>query len=175
MIIKRIMNVIEEQGVISESQHAFRRGRGRYTANLQLKKALETAWQRRTKLYGSSWDFKKAFDSVSKAVIRLARTRLGVPAEQIEWMVEFDMDARVAVRTLCMVNVWETQGLAGFNYGAAGESPSTFNLKRGMGQGDINSPHTWVAVFNILLRASGRSCPRSLLAEEHGRRDVPSS
>ena len=35
MIVKRIMNVIEEHGVLSESQHAFRRGRGTYTANLQ--------------------------------------------------------------------------------------------------------------------------------------------
>ena len=72
MIIKRIMNVIEEQGVLFESQHAFRRGRGTYTANLQLKNALETARQWRSKLYGSSWDIKKAFDSVSKAVIHLA-------------------------------------------------------------------------------------------------------
>ena len=46
--MKRIMNVIEKQGVLSESQHAFRRGRGIYTANLQLKNAFETAWQRRT-------------------------------------------------------------------------------------------------------------------------------
>ena len=83
MIVKRIMNVIEEQGVLSESQHAFRRGRGTYTANLQLKNALETAWQRRSKLYGSSWDIKKTFESVSKAVIRLAWTRLGVPSELI--------------------------------------------------------------------------------------------
>ena len=44
MIIKRIMNVIEEQGVLSESQHGFRRGRGTYTAKLQLKNAMETAW-----------------------------------------------------------------------------------------------------------------------------------
>ena len=47
MIVKRIMNVIEDQGVLSESQHAFRRGRGTYTANLQLNNAMETAWQRR--------------------------------------------------------------------------------------------------------------------------------
>ena len=40
LIVKRTMNVIEEQRVLSESQHAFRRGRGTYTANLQLKNAL---------------------------------------------------------------------------------------------------------------------------------------
>ena len=70
--IKRIMSVLDEQGVLSDSQHVFRRGRGTYTANLHLKNAIETAWQRRTKLYGSSWDIKKGFDSVSDAIIRLA-------------------------------------------------------------------------------------------------------
>ena len=102
------MNVIEEQEVLSESQYAFRWGRGKYTANLQLKNALETAWQRRSKLYGSSWDIKKAFDFVSKAVVRLAWTRLGVSSELIEWLVELVMDARVSVHTLWTVEVWDT-------------------------------------------------------------------
>ena len=105
MIVKRIMNVIEEQGALSESQHAFRRGRGTYTANLQLQNAMETAWQRRTKLYGSSWDIKKAFDSVSKAIIRLAWTRLGVPPDLIEWLAELVMAAMVSVRTLWTMEV----------------------------------------------------------------------
>ena len=99
MIMKRIMNVIEEQGVLSESQHAFRRCRGTYVTNLQLKNALETTWQSQATFYGSSWNTKEAFDSVCKTFIRLAWTRLGVPVELVEWLVELDMDARVAVFT----------------------------------------------------------------------------
>ena len=127
MIFKLIMNVIEKQGVLLESQHASRRGRGSYTANLQLKKTLETAWQRRSKLYGSSWDIKNAFDSVSKVVIRLAWARLGVLSELIEWFVELGMYARVSVRTLWAVEVWETEGLAGFDREGGGDSLFTFN------------------------------------------------
>ena len=129
-------------------------------------------WKRRKKLYDSSWDIKKAFDSVSKAVIRLAWARLCVPAELIEWLVELDMNAWVAVRTLWTVQVWATQGLAGFNSGMAGESPFTFNPERGTGQGDISSSHTWVAVFDILLRDPGRGHLRPLSVGQHMRWDV---
>ena len=52
------------------------------------------------KIYGSSWDIEKAFESVNKAINFLAWTRLGVPLELIEWLVELDMDARVSFRTL---------------------------------------------------------------------------
>ena len=79
--------------------------------------------------------------------------RLGVPSELIEWLVELEMDARVSVRTLWTVGVWETEGLAGFAKESGTDDPFTFNPERGTGQGDISSPHTWVAVFDILLRA----------------------
>ena len=45
------------------------------------------------------------------------------------------------------------QGMTGLDSGEAGESPFAFNPERGTGQGDISSPHTWEAVFDILLRA----------------------
>ena len=73
--------------------------------------------------------------------------------ELIEWLVELDTDARVAVRTIWTVKVWETQGMTGLDSGEAGVSPFAFNPERGTGQGDISSPHTWEAVFDILLRA----------------------
>ena len=120
------------------------------------------------KLYGSSWDITKAFDSVSKAIIRLAWARLSVPLELIEWLVELGMDAWVAVRTLWMVNVWETQGMAGFDCEEAGESPFTFNPERGTGRGEIRSPHTWVAVFDILLRALEEVASNLFLLESSG-------
>ena len=63
------------------------------------------------------------------------------------------MDARVSVRTLWTVEVWETEGLAGVDREWGEDSPFTFNPERGTGQGDISSPHTWVVVFDILLRA----------------------
>ena len=64
---------------------------------------------------------------VSKAIIRLAWTRLGVPSDLIEWLVELDTAARVSVRTLWTVEVWETESLAGFELEGGGEAPFTFN------------------------------------------------
>ena len=63
---------------------------------------------------------------------------------------------------------WETQGLAGFDNGETGESPSTFNPERGTGQGDISSPHTWVVVFDILLRALEEVASDPFLLESTG-------
>ena len=48
-------------------------------------------------MYGSSWDIRKAFESVSKAIIRLAWTSLGVLVELIEWLVEIGMNLMVHI------------------------------------------------------------------------------
>ena len=56
MIIAIIMEADERRRVLSDAQHGFRRTRGAYTANLQLKNAMKVAWQKRNKLYGFSWD-----------------------------------------------------------------------------------------------------------------------
>ena len=48
--------------------------------------ALESAWENKTKIYGSSWDIAKAFDSASKDMIRLSS-----PAT---WVVCFDIVLR---------------------------------------------------------------------------------
>ena len=74
-------------------------------------------------LFGSSWDIEKALSPVSKAITRLARTRLGVLKELIDWLVELDVDARVAVLTLWAIEVWEEQGHAGFEKEASAEQP----------------------------------------------------
>jgi len=153
LIVKTIMSSVERHSLLSESQHAFRRHRGTYTANLQIKNAFETAWHWKKKLYGSSWDVTKAFDSVSKAIIYLAWTRLGVPPECIDWLIELDLESKVAVRTTWAIEIWEREGLQGFDPDIHPGAPETFNPDRGTGQGDISSPHTWVAVFDILLRA----------------------
>ena len=60
---------------------------------------MEAAWQKKTSIYGSSWDIKKAFDSVSKHIIRLAWQRLGVPEPIVEWLLELDRGSRNTVRT----------------------------------------------------------------------------
>ena len=79
MIITKIMRVIEENNVLCSAQHGSRRHRSTASANLIFKNALEAAWENKMVVYGSSWDISKAFDSVSKNMIRLAWERVGVP------------------------------------------------------------------------------------------------
>ena len=77
MIINKIMKVIEENNVLCSAQQVSRCHRCTATANLIFKNALESAWENKTRIYGSSWDISKAFDSVSKDMIRLAWERGG--------------------------------------------------------------------------------------------------
>eukprot|EP01041_Mallomonas_annulata_P012769 gene12769-biopygen6271 len=46
-------------------------------------------------LYTFSWDFCKAFDFVSKPIIKLARFRFRVPDEVVEWIVSLDQDSHL--------------------------------------------------------------------------------
>ena len=72
MVITKIMLVIEENNVLCSAQHGSLRHRNTASANLIFKNTLESACKNKTKIYGSSWDISKAFDSVSKDVIRQA-------------------------------------------------------------------------------------------------------
>ena len=68
MIINKIMKVIEENNVLCSVQHGSRRHRSTATANLIFKNELDSAWENKTRIYGSSWDISKAFDSSSKGI-----------------------------------------------------------------------------------------------------------
>eukprot|EP01042_Synura_sphagnicola_P001035 gene1035-biopygen1112 len=95
-------------------------------------------------VYGCSWDMKKPLDSVSKPLILLCWQRLGVPLEIAQWLVDFDEAGFTIVRTPFAVERWDLHGLLGVQ-------PFAFNPERGTGQGDIHSPFTWLAVFDVLL------------------------
>ena len=104
-------------------------------------------------MYGSSWDISKAFDSVSKDMIRLAWERVGVPLPIVEWLIALDDDNHTIVRTEWAVAEWEKAGYEAFGRpGEEGKVPF-FTPERGTGQGDTSSPATWVVFFDIVLRA----------------------
>ena len=84
LIAKSIQDTVTKHEVLHPSQHGFQSGHGTDTANIQLVNVMEEAKMKRLNLYGSSWDMRRAFDSVSKAVIRLAWQRIGVPNEIVD-------------------------------------------------------------------------------------------
>jgi len=86
--------------------------KGTDTANLQIVNSIETAFNDRKSLYGSSWDIKRSFDSVSKSLIRLAWWRLGIPPDIAEWLVLLDLDSQQTVAEFAYSR-WLESGIPG--------------------------------------------------------------
>jgi hypothetical protein len=96
--------------------------------------------------------------------MRLAWHRHGVPQSIIDYLVEMDIDGPTIVRTPKAAKTWEERPYA------CVDSPhqpfdiddpvtqllDSFTADRGTGQGDVSSPASWNAVFDILLTALQR-------------------
>ena len=120
--MKRIQRVWEESGVahtehqedlIQSAQHGFRAHRGTDTALSQLVNALEQAEQMDTSIGISSFDIRRAFDSVSKGLIHLGWVRLGVPEDVVRWLQAMDEDALTIVRTPFALKIHNADGIDG--------------------------------------------------------------
>ena len=144
LVMGNITKVLLKHRVLRATQHAYLPHRGTDSANLQVVNTLETAFAERRSLYGSSWDIRKAFDSVGKWLIRLAWRRLGVPEPLANWLILLDLNNHTVVRTGHSFSCWLKNGLKGLE-------GLDFDAEMGCGQGDVSSPLTWVAVFDILL------------------------
>jgi len=64
-----------------------------------------------------------------------------------------DEDCRTAVRSDWALEIWAASG---FDALTTADPSSYFTPDRGTGQGDVSSPCTWVAVFDIVLCAMAR-------------------
>ena len=60
--------------------------------------------------------------------------------------MDLDASGYTIVRTPYALSKWDIEGLDGIR-------DLSFNPERGTGQGDIRSPFTWLAVFDVLLTA----------------------
>ena len=75
---------------------------------------LEDAIEHDTPVHVSSWDITRAFDSVSKNIMRLAWSRLGVPDDWLEWLVAMDVNGLTVVRTPHAIKIWDKHGMDKF-------------------------------------------------------------
>ena len=104
IFIRRKMRYLEENDVLSPSQHAYQRRRGTDSATVQLINAIETANVRNTDLFICSIDAKGAFDNPSFPAQLYASIRVGIPFAFASYLQDLDNDARVLVRTPHIVN-----------------------------------------------------------------------
>eukprot|EP01042_Synura_sphagnicola_P036576 gene36576-biopygen10334 len=144
LVMGNITKVLLKHRVLRATQHAYLPHRGTDSANLQVVNTLETAFAEQRSLYGSSWDICKALDSVGERLIRLAWRRLGVTEPLANWLILLDLHNHTIVRTGHSFSCWLKDGLTGL-------AGLDFDAEMGCGQGDVSSPLTWVAVFDILL------------------------
>eukprot|EP01042_Synura_sphagnicola_P036649 gene36649-biopygen15813 len=64
LVMSSITSVLHKHKVLRATHHAYLPHRGTDSANMQDINTLETAVDEKRTLYGSSWDIRKAFDSV---------------------------------------------------------------------------------------------------------------
>ena len=133
------------------------------SAALQHINTAEEALEHGAALQRSSWDFQRAFDTLSRIVKTLNWIRSGLPIEYAEYMVGMDSSGINVVRSPLALSAWGKKRHSGFqthqplpSYVRGAESDgtvvSTFVAERGTGQGDNPSPSSWVAFLDIFAR-----------------------
>jgi hypothetical protein len=180
LLLHRILRVWKKHNALHHYQHGFIRGRNTMTASMLFINSLEDAIENGQPLHTCTWDITKAFDSVSKNVMKLAWTRLGVPEDWVQWLVGMDEHGTTIVRTPHSIGIWNNQGAVGLTRRTRKQRPRQvydrficpgtvlqqdsddgqqeisglgFHAIRGTGQGDVTSPTCWAAIFDILLTA----------------------
>ena len=145
LIMKKIADFWLKWKLIDPAQHAYIRGKGTHSAIPQLTNCLEAAKDFKTSIYISSWDMKRAFDSLGKLFIIRSLTRLHIPEGLAGFMTSLDQGGDVFVK--CPKNIKIAEG----GLEALDRDGVRFQTCKGTGQGDIPSPLLWVAALDTLL------------------------
>eukprot|EP01041_Mallomonas_annulata_P011199 gene11199-23390_t len=134
---------LHDNNHLSTAQHGYTHGKSTTTATMTLINYMET----HSTFYLSSFDFTKAFDSISQPFIDLAYLRLGCSKQMQHWLTTSDRTGRTIIRTPYAQHLWNKSGYSGFT------DENSFQVGKGVGQGDIPSPHVWKFFMDILLRS----------------------
>jgi hypothetical protein len=161
VIMRNVSAAWAKNHTLNRNQHGFVPGRSMEEAVLEAMNSLESAKEWRTDLYISSWDIKRAFDRVPKQLLIYSWIRLGVPTDVAEYLVGIDMGGHTVVRTPHAQKVFWDSGLDGL-------LPLAFRAMLGAGQGTVDAPSNWNAVFDILLDALDNISSEYFVADVHG-------
>jgi hypothetical protein len=153
IVYKRIADAWKEFEALDMAHHGFVPNRGTDSGILDLLNQLEKAQEWGVPALLCSWDVKRAFDSVSRTVIRMALNRLGVPPNVIRMIHEMEVEGITVVRTPLTQYIYDTEGMEGLRKLDDRFPGILIHPERGVPQGDTGSPLIWLAVYDILLRA----------------------
>ena len=145
----RFRLIREKEALLNDSQHGFRHNRGTVDALLQLHNLVEQVQENSDSMLFSTWDIKRAFDSIEKWVIELSVLRAGCTPEHAQWLAAMDVGERTFVRTPYLIGLSRKKLMALLQ-----KNPSlAFSASKGTPQGDVVSPDIWTMFFDILLTA----------------------
>jgi hypothetical protein len=146
-IVRQIRDTCEKYEVFAGNQYGFRSKRGCDQAIVQLLNIMERAQEHKETVFLTTWDIKRAFDSVQRPISELVLRRIGVPAGVAKRLAYIDEQDKVTPLT-----GWSKQH----------EGAASFRTEKGTGQGDTHSPLIWMALMDILLRALEMYAPSDI-------------
>ena len=159
VVVRRIGLCWSDHKVLNRCQHGFIRGVCIDEAVLEVLNTLETACEAKSDLFMSSWDIRRAFDRVPKQLLIFAWIRLGIPVDVAEYLVSIDSNGHTVVRTPLAQHAYNEGGTAAL-------LDLSFLAELGAGQGTVDAPTNWNAVYDILLDALD-SVPSDLSFQTH--------
>ena len=151
--VGRITTLWEIESALSDGQYGFRRARNTESPTSQVINALEEAAESATEIHESSWDIRRAFDSVPKSILTMSWERLGVPRHVADFIVNLDRGCLAVLLTLHAKYISHTIGRSAFSLEPSSPTNARgFHGVTGTSQGDTPSPSNWTAALDILLR-----------------------
>ena len=156
LIFRSITDVWNRTHILSTQQHGIRSGVGTHTASVNPINAIEQAEESATSILLSSWDCRRAFDSVGFMIRYLAYVRSGVPAEWAKYLTDIDRLNVVMIKSPISLYNWKrrTNGVLPTDIlTSPTPTPGTsysFSFERGVGQGDTPSGRSFDTVLDIL-------------------------
>ena len=142
----RIQIYLKESGVLCQDQTAYLYGKDTSIGSMHILNALETLQEFRSELFMSSWDFKTAFDSVTRPLLVYGGIRVGIPSELMSMLVDLDIGGLTILRSPAALESLNKQ--SNFRLIDLG-----FSAQIGTGQGGVEGPLSWDFVIDILLVA----------------------
>ena len=135
--------------MLHPSQHGMCRGAGTDTAAPIFINALETAREWGSSIFISSWDVKRAFDSISREYQVACLVRVGIPSVMAEYLINIDEGGEIAIRS----PLNETNNLSVGGWDNIRDDGYLFSAGRGTGQGDPLSPLIFACCLDPLICA----------------------